>query len=543
MITFIICFYSCSDDYLNEKPLDSYSPENIFVDKNGFDAVLVTLYNRVREEVGQAVQVLQTGTDICCFGAPDTRYLNDYSIVNSQYSAIAAYWTWAYSDMLKNCNLIISRAGNKDINWTEDEKNEVLAEAKFFRAYTYNGLVNVYGGVPIIQQELLEPKYDFVRATRSEVLEFVKNDLEFAVLYLPVVSNDLHKEGRIFKAAAAHLLTEVYISLGLENNDNTAFDKAISYATNIINGTYGNYKLMTERFGGLSRPGNAYSDLFWTGQQKRASGNLETIWAIQYEYLTLGGANNQNCDLRWWGPKFESTVGPDGKFSILVCDSLGRSQGGSRPTYHFFQTIWEDDWNDMRNSEYCIRRKWFVNNPQSIYFKQEYKTVMKNGKVYAAFPNGTASTFSVDTSQNFFPMIRKIEGEMPWGGAQGRTPNDQYKMRLAETYLLRAEAYFHKGDLVNAATDINVVRNRAKAKPVTPDKINIDYILDERARELIAEEKRRQTLVRLGLLYKRTLKYNPKVKNNIQPFNELWPIPQSVIDANRGAVLVQNPGY
>lgn len=116
-------------------------------------------------------------------------------------------------------------------------------------------------------------------------------------------------------------------------------------------------------------------------------------------------------------------------------------------------------------------------------------------------------------------------------------------MRVAETYLLRAEAYLRKGDQQKAADDINVVRNRAAAKPVTAARVDIDYILDERARELIIEEPRRLTLSRMGKLVERVKKYNPRSAAGIQPFHELYPIPQKIIDANSGAKMEQNPGY
>ena len=140
-------------------------------------------------------------------------------------------------------------------------------------------------------------------------------------------------------------------------------------------------------------------------------------------------------------------------------------------------------------------------------------------------------------------MIRKIEGTMQQGAINGRTNNDQIRMRLAETYLLRAEAYVHKGQPALAATDINVVRARANAKPVAAAAVTIDYILDERARELIVEEARRRTLVRLGLLYKRAIIHNWDAKATMKPHHELWPIPQKAIDANRDVKLPQNPGY
>jgi hypothetical protein len=87
-----------------------------------------------------------------------------------------------------------------------------------------------------------------------------------------------------------------------------------------------------------------------------------------------------------------------------------------------------------------------------------------------------------------------------WGGGTFR---NWYAIRLAETYLLRAEAYLGKGDKQKAADDINMVRGRAQATPVSAGDVTIHYILDERARELDMEEMRRITLNRLGLLYDR----------------------------------------
>ena len=128
-------------------------------------------------------------------------------------------------------------------------------------------------------------------------------------------------------------------------------------------------------------------------------------------------------------------------------------------------------------------------------------------------------------------------------GSGGRIDPDNYIMRLAETYLLRAEAYIGKKDFVKAAEDINVVRARAHAKPVDPAEVNIDYLLDERARELIWEEPRRLVLARMGKLVDRVKQYNRLSKSTIKDFNGLWPIPYSEIENNTEATIPQNPGY
>ncbi len=125
----------------------------------------------------------------------------------------------------------------------------------------------------------------------------------------------------------------------------------------------------------------------------------------------------------------------------------------------------------------------------------------------------------------------------------GGTYTDQYMFRLAETYLLRAEAYLGLNERTLAAEDINYVRTRALATPVTPDEVTIDYILDERMRELGVEEKRRLTLMRLGVLYDRVITCNPYYRDEMLPKYNLWPIPASEIERNYGNELEQNPGY
>ena len=111
--------------------------------------------------------------------------------------------------------------------------------------------------------------------------------------------------------------------------------------------------------------------------------------------------------------------------------------------------------------------------------------------------------------------------------------------------MLRAEAYFRKGDLTNAAADLNILRSRAGVSPITPGEVDIDFILDERARELLFEEGRRKTLIRMGKLVERVREYGllETSKTTIQDYHGLWPIPQKAIDVNVGAKLEQNPGY
>jgi hypothetical protein len=317
-----------------------------------------------------------------------------------------------------------------------------------------------------------------------------------------------------------------------------------------------------ERFGKYrdSAGTNIFWDLFREGSYNAAA-NREDIWVAQFEFGTPGGGagtgigNNFHRGLARW---FD-TKDPDNKdgmtrqgpvvstqlnrFGDRVGDSLTRGVGWLRPTDYWTYDIWTDP-NDIRNSNSNIRRKWFYNNPASAYFGQEV----------------TRHRW-LDTMFHLYPIPTKFEGIAPLGFGNAQTNLDQYKMRLAETYLLRAEAYLGKGDNARAAADINAVRTRAGAAPVAAGDVTIDYILDERARELFMEEPRRRTLVRLGKLVERTRAFNsyvtgfpcpatgpcnpgqPGLGTTIQAHHELFPIPQSFINANTGAVIQQNPGY
>jgi len=162
-----------------------------------------------------------------------------------------------------------------------------------------------------------------------------------------------------------------------------------------------------------------------------------------------------------------------------------------------------------------------------------------------------------DTTRNMYPWITKcstpgkqpaeafledqtVVGGLSWSHVAFR---DVYAIRLAETYLLRAEAYLGLGDNQKAADDINVVRSRAEAPPVRASEVDIDYILDERARELILEELRLLTLTRLGKYVERTRKYNAIVGPTVLDHHNLWPIPYSEIEKNLEGDITQNPGY
>ncbi len=512
---------SCNDDYLNEVPKDFLSPDNTFINKAGFEAGLAALYSNARgfQSTWDGLhekewEVLHgQGADIG-FHIDKKSFITDYRIVSAGNSTARNYWRKCYS-IIKDANVIITRAAAEGVDLTAEDNNEIVAQARFFRAFAYRVLVWFFGDVPIISEELTAPKLDFVRNPVSEVIDFMLSDLEFASQNLPTANPN---GARLSKAAADYLLAETY-------NATQQWDKAIEAANRILNDPQ--YDLMYERFGSMTdKPGDVYWDLYRLGNQDRSSGNKENIFAWQFEFDVDGGA--AIGVERAWGPFLERLKSPDNKQAILKDDRLGRPVVFIRITPWVETGMWDDFDNDIRNSEHNVQREFFINNPDSDHFGEMIQPTEAN---YVRF---------------LFPYYKKFthpHGHPQGYDSGGRIYNDWYVFRVAGVYLLRAESYLGKGDNVNAAADINVVRGRANASEVSPEDVDIDYLLDERARELLGEEYRRVTLSRLGKLVERTILHNPVSGPTIQPHNRLFPIPQTEIDANKEAELKQNPGY
>ena len=491
------------------------------------------------------------GTDIGYNGAEQlSDRFGSYLATLTPISDQTTYHWRQYYKIISTANIILDRLPDSEL--TAEEMTKIEADAKLFRGLSYRNLGYLYGGVPIELESVSSPKTDYVRASRQAVYEQAAADLEFAAQNLPGITEVA--DGQVCNLAAYHLLAETYVAL-------ERWTDAIAAATVVIDDP--NTALMTGRFGSRqSEPGDVYWDLFRRNNQNRSAGNTEGIWVFQQEIDVPGGelssGSREGCQLeRDHAPRpyAFSVKDPSGVSPFLplgVSYTSGRGIGRLRGTDHLNYGIWKTDWNDMRNSEYNFIRDVAFNNPASEWY----------GKMISEYIELFRQT-NEDTIRRFYPFQSKVftPGNHPPelfvdpvlqtlnASTAGSTYTDQYFIRLAETYLLRAEAHLGNSDASKAADDINVVRGRAKAIPVMPGEVNIDYILDERMRELGVEEKRRLTLNRLGLLFDRTNRYcngNPGAANygvDVQPYHNLFPIPFGEIESNTGAVLEQNPGY
>ncbi|MBO3270226.1 MULTISPECIES: RagB/SusD family nutrient uptake outer membrane protein [Hymenobacter] len=509
---------SCAEDYLDEDPKSLYTPQTVLVDSLGFEAAMAGLQSVVREQYTRSdeqglLSVMQVGTDVAIPGqvqGVEVPYYN-YTQLTSQDQGANVFWNQAYR-MINNANQIIAGAATAPATLRQGYKDRISAEARFYRAYAYNFLATLWGDVPLITEPVTTARTDFARAPIAEVNELIINDLKTAIPSLLPASRVI--SGRIAKGAAQHLLGEVY----LRTNQNALAEQVLK---EVIDG--GQYKLITARYGVKSnQPGDYFSDMFIIGNQRRNQGNTELIWGIEQQLL-VPGATTSAQQRRVWVPAYYNVKG------MALADSLGgRGLGRLRlSNWVDYRLYPKDESADMRNSKYNLKRRFYYNDPSQT----------------ATYGKRVTGLTGSDTIFYITPYTTKWNQFDPTDTFGFGTIKDITMMRLGETYLLLAEAQFRQGKLADAAASINVLRTRAKAAQVTASDITLNFILDERARELIGEEQRRITLVRTGTLVERTLRLNGASVTGLTANNLLLPIPQSEIDRNINGTLRQNTGY
>lgn len=560
----------CTSDksFLEEIPTDRLSLDNAYLNYAQFKTGLNELYRQVRlnynnRDNGEDYFHFGTGTDNQFVSTTDNARFTDWTLVNPTSGIFYDVYTRHYF-IINQANNILEQTNNARVSLTEAEKLIVRAEARFFRAYAYRYLSFLFGGVAIIDKPSTAPKLDFVRASRADVYAFAIQDFEFAAQNLPQSTSDA---GRAVKAAALHYLSEMYIAYGDEIKDPVYYTKAIEAATRVIGKQVGDYQLMTQRYGW--RANVAGKNVFWDMFQMRSTAsvsnynypaNKEAIWVMQIDKFFTGGLNatmpRTNQERAYW-PSFWALT----KFGYngIARDWTGRGVSFVRPTNFFTYQLWNNSGaDDIRNLPVNIQRVFYAPPPiiggvERPNYDTVYVSTVRlfNGRdtVVRLRPGDPIRsewlTSRQDTMERVFPRVMKMGSDWHYSGDPSNGfAQESYAIRLAETYLLRAEANMKAGNLTAAAADINTVRGRSQALPATAGEINIDYILDERIRELFGEELHTLTLTRLGLLYSRTRKYGYTVsQNTVTEKNNLMPIPQNVIDANSMAEYQQNPGY
>lgn len=620
----------CSEDFLEPTPLSSYEPTATFTTEPGLKSALAicdrhlklywatdhnemltlgTEYIFSELMVASATDKRSMLCDVANMLTPtsETGGLQNLDRTNS----IRYLWEETYKGIMY-ANTIIQFVDDVE-GLDEATKNIYKARAYFHRAFRYMALVFQFGDVPLTTQVIEVPKLNYRSTERDAILAMITKDMEFAVEWAPD-QTDMDLVGMVNKGACRMLLAKCYLAVG-------EYEKAKEQTDILIEDS--GYSLMQENFGTFNDGGEPQTwpitrNVIWDlhrAENKLISANKEVIMGMPNR-----GSDEESfvkmLTMRILYPfLFDGRVKTtDGKQALLnlrrnhadynpeydYMRAFGRGIATFRPTYFHTHALWsvngQMDETDLRhNSEvgnWVRMEDYRVNNKASAEFGNPVRLFDDNGKLLCT-----------DTIRRWFDVPHyklylddpvneaNISGSDGLRGATDGGNADWYLYRLAEAYLLRAEAkyYLNEND-PTIKDDLNALRQRANCTELYTGAVTIGDIMNERARELFWEEWRNVELTRVSLClarsgkpdewgntynladfdkqsgtdpeggsywYQRIVHYSMYNKGPVQidatgnsspnytmdKKNIYWPIPDAAVTANSRGKLSQNYGY
>ena len=616
---YIFAFMACvaavscvsDEEFLAEKPKAQLTIANAYNTSDQVVNTLLTGYYEFEElyfpgAMGQGLCYNTfTGTDMVDnkYQLGANQHMSNFTAAWSAVSSLPkSLWDKFYK-VVSYANLAISKLD--EVSWPSDaEKARVKGEAQFLRGLSYLRLAELFGGVPLVIEYTETPNYAYDRASRTETYDVAIEDLTAAYNALPW--NVSAEYGRAGKGAAGMYLAEALLARGVEKNDDkTDFSNAAKYAQEVID----HHPMMTQRFGvrnigatgsqyGVPNElvnGNVYTDLF-VAQNIISAQNTEAIWVMvsapNYNTFASNGGSfwspnpgGRRCNTLGltpalqdysWADEYKFPGAADGPWKAFSKKYGGAmspaSHGGTgwaqvTPTWYASYTQWD---NAHNNNSLGVDIRYL----EDVTVITEFLCCDENHPLYEQKVGWNhIKRDTPELSGIFFPIWYKEtpfstwdydpnEATVSWLGTFVNFYRSKYAARTPEVYFLLAEAKLRGGDTAGATAAINAVRARANAKPFST--VDIDTILDERGRELLYEEFRWATFLRMkpaewkkriydhGMYSARSNANPAELYPNTRRWAEdtgeikfnLFPIPQTYIDLNTGSDgLYQNEGW
>jgi hypothetical protein len=489
----------------------------LFTTPEGLSRAVTAMYSYARRivfegESGHWVG-MDLGTDIILYRGGTAAALGTYNNLTFSNTNVEFYWDHFYY-LIGRANEVIYYAEN---NMDQDDPvvKQAVAEAKVFRAESYFYLIRKFDKVWLNIIPTTPDNYDDTRdftPDDTKVFDLIKQDLDDAI---GVLDSAVIQTGRYTKGAARHIKAKVAMWL-------SDWDEAIKQVEAI-------------------RASNVY-ELLLEPKDVFADANLnhkEAIFTFQFERGAGGGGNSTGNGHRMsliFTPAYGSEPGMQWSFEY-GCYGWGRIYPNSYLLNMF------DKANDKRYTQY-FQHEYRYNNPNTL----------PAGKNIGDIVSFTSSTYLTRGGHTHCTKFTDY-GYTTLAANATTSFKDVIVYRLAETWLMGAEAYFHKngGDDPNAKWYFSEIRKRAGLGEFTGT-LTLDLILEEHGKELLFEGDRWFMLKRLGLLVERVKLYagddrNVAVqqtfldaRNNIKDYHIRWPIPQSARD-QMGDAFPQNTGY
>ncbi len=516
---------SCTKD-LNQKPTNDITADVVYSTPAGYKQAFAKVYGSyaLTGNTGPAgngdVQGIDEGTSdffrlywnaqelttdeaVCAWGdpgVPDLHKMNwtsDNPILKGLYYR-SYYQITLCNDFINQCsdaNLSSRGISGADADAIKQYKNE----ARFLRAYQYSIVMDLFGNVPFATENDAIGTFLPKQISRADLFTYVESELKAVEpLLLAAKTNEY---GRADKAAAWALLARIYLNAQVYTGA-ARWTDAVTYASKVINA---GYALVT--------------DYRWLMRADNNKNTSEFILTINYDGLKTQGY---------------------GGTTFLAHSSLGGS---------------------MNAGDYALDYSWAGNRTTKALtnlFPDLTGTLDKRAEFYTAGQNidiNDLTAFTDGTGINKFINRGRQTTNALTSGAAGSNQTfadiDMPLFRLAEMYLIYAEAVLRGGtggDAATALNYINLLRTRAYGSAsgnITSAQLTTDFILDERARELYWEGFRRTDLIRYNKFVESTYlwpwKGGVKDGTSVGAFRKLFPLPSADVSANTN--LTQNPGY
>lgn len=491
-IVILATIWSCSEEYLEVQPEGVFLSDSYYLNGDQAFTGVIAAYDFMRKNSGgfeNMVTMMNAGSDDHYAGggnATDGAGIQSFSNYTlNAFEIPASFWDDYFRGIFR-ANILIQKLPGIDMD--ETTKARFMAEAKALRGYYYFNVVRLFENVPLFSEPVSpNAMYEVVQASSADVYAQIEMDLQEAIAGLPgVVDSD--ELGRFTKGAAQAILGKVY----MEQGKNSAAAAVLAEVNGNPGGTsqYG-YRLVDD-FNELWQIDNKY--------------NSESILEIAHTNLAQTG----------WGQNYGDTdesnlvntmVGPRGFVDLDPNDNIPEYSSG-----------WS--FNPVLPELYDLLK----DDPRFQATILDLKTASEQGKVQYSpgyqdtgyFLNKFAPTTDEET---------ELLGDM-WLNHRQNT----YAVRLADTYLLEAEALGASGSRAQALLD--AVRDRV-GLPSIP--VSMDNILKERRLELAGEGHRWFDLRRNGLLTEKLGDRGFQAGKH-----EIFPIPSRELENTK---LVQNPNY
>ena len=496
-------FLTSCTEWLKEENFTQISSDNLYNNEQGLSVSLGGLYNlqRAFERVNYSTNLGNLWL-YCADDLANTRTFNDATIYKANMTPAnmpSEKWTNGYQ-LIDRASAIISAVPK--VAMSDANKNRILGEAKVIRAMAFFKLFQLYDNILIdtvaTTTQNANDVIAYAPASRQDVLKLINSDLDFAISKLSYTVSP----GQVGLALARHMRAQTAAWDKDWNTMATQCDEIISKS-------------------GLSL--QPLDKVFAEDLNHK-----ESIYTFQNDEI-LGGSSNL-------------AGGSVHSLSAYFNARYYEMPGG----YMIEDNNWGGNcfaWSTPNNYLKGLYDK-TVDKRYTTYFYPEIVIGNKPGTAYYGLPL-PASSYPDNFRQYCFSLKKYQDFTKPNGRADSY--KDMIVYRLAETFLLGAEAHWRKNNTAKALEYINKVRVRAGVPNFTT--IDQNIILEESARELCFEGNRWFLLKRMGVLIDQVNKYHTygsaKTNQVIAPmlaYHVRWPIPQGQITL-MGGTFPQNTGY